>query len=185
MNPREDSYPPTPTTSPRVETLYFLPPSPYIPPLSSKLSTQSHITSILLPPPSIATSPAKLYGFPYWQLRLTQFAIDKTREVKSKTVMMSMRFYNPHNANVAALDLAQRCRSEGEIIMLIKERKLVDDCYLKEEIIVGNWELGGVTSLDSVYLLHEAQSYMAKREEGKLTGRIELCQCHDSKEVGN
>jgi hypothetical protein len=66
-----------------------------------------------------------------------------------------MRFYNPHHANVAAMDLAQRIRGSREIIMLMEEQKLAEDCYLKKDIVVGTWERNGVTSLDSVHLLHE------------------------------
>jgi hypothetical protein len=54
--------------------------------------------------------------------------------------------------------------------MLMKERDLGDECYLKEEFIIGRWERGGVISLDSVYLLHEVQGYMARRARGKFLG---------------
>jgi hypothetical protein len=94
-----------------------------------------------------------------------------------------MRFYNPHNANVAAVDLAQRCRGSGEIVMLMEERKLGENCYLKKNIIVGKWERGGAIGLDSVKMLHEIQGYMAKNAKGVVTGRVQLCGYHDTNEV--
>lgn len=104
--------------------------------------------------------------------------------VKSNTTLLNMRFYDPQDANIAALDLAQRCRSEGEILMLMNERMLGDNCRLKDEIIVGTWERGGVISMDSVFLLHEVQGYMARKAKGEVTAKVQILEFHDVQNAG-
>jgi hypothetical protein len=102
----------------------FLPLSPYTPPWTPYLQAQQRPVEDLAPFPAFITtdlpSPSSFCGFPYWQLRLTQWFINcEERDTASNTTQLPKRFYNPHHANEAAMDLAQRCHSEGEIVMLV------------------------------------------------------------------
>ncbi|KAF2684617.1 hypothetical protein K458DRAFT_404211 [Lentithecium fluviatile CBS 122367] len=183
MDSSDASRPPTPPLHAPLETNHFLPLSPYTPPSHS----QPQPTPFALPSPLLTDdSPPLYHGFPYYRLQLTLSTLDRTLTTPFNSVLLPHRYYTPYHANAAAMDLAQACRSNGEIIMLMKERELGDRCVLKEEIVVGSWkrERGGrgVISLDSVYLLSELQGYMARRAKGDVTGGVQIFEFHENRD---
>jgi hypothetical protein len=167
----------------------ILPLPPYTTPRTPYLQAQQRPNEDLAPFPAFITtdlpSPSNFCGFPYWQLQLTQWFINREeRDTSSNTARLPKRFYNPHHANDAAMVLAQRCRGEGEIVMLVKARELGEHCYLKEEFLISRWAHNGTTTLNSVDLLQETQRFLKRETQGKVTGMVHIVQSHDNEECG-
>lgn len=96
-----------------------------------------------------------------------------------------LRWFNsPEKVNEAALDLAKTCRSEGEVVMLIRQQELVKGppaVLLKKEYLIGKWISKNKTDLpmDSFALMLEPQGFInrdPKSSRGylKVSGQVKV-----------
>jgi hypothetical protein len=143
-------------------------------PVGSQRSRSSTVTNS-----SIFSSPT-VYAY---RLQLRLCKLDRALTNDDKPTRLGW-FYSFEDANEAALDLAKRCRCDGEVVILVRQKELAKgppQVFLNEEYLIGEWipKNNQELRVDSWYLMHEPQGYMTRDPEDsrgflKVSGQVEV-----------